>query len=87
VPLAAADSLAKFAHLVQHSVDFRHHVLTINLNRLVLGCPQRHVQHGTILRDVDMFTAEHGIDPLAQTALAGQLQQKPQGLVGDSILE
>jgi len=47
---------------------------------------QRHVQHGTPLRDVDLVATEHGVAPLGHAALLGKLQQQPHGLVGDAVL-
>ena len=38
---------------------------------------QRDVQHGAVLGDVDLLAAEHGVDPLAQAALLGQLHEQP----------
>ncbi len=47
---------------------------------------QRGMQHGAILGDVDLVAAEHGVDAGAQAGLPGQLQQQPEGLVGDPVL-
>ena len=47
---------------------------------------QRDVQHRALLGDVDLVAAEHRLDALAQPGLLGQLQQQPQGLVGDPVL-
>ena len=44
------------------------------------------MQHGPILRDVDLLAAEHGVDVVPQPALLGQGHQKLDGLVGDAIL-
>ena len=44
------------------------------------------MQHGALLRGVDLLAAEHGVDALAQARLLGELEQQPQGLVGDPVL-
>ena len=36
---------------------------------------QGDVQHGAVLREVDLVAAEHGVDPRAQAGFLGQLQQ------------
>jgi hypothetical protein len=39
------------------------------------------VQDGAVLRDVDLFTPEHGVDPRLQIGLLGQSQEQLEGLV------
>ena len=43
-------------------------------------------KHGAVLGDVDLFSAKHRFDALAQTRLFRQLNQEFQRLVGDAIL-
>ena len=43
------------------------------------------MQHGSILRDVDFFAFEHGLNALAQSGFAGQLDQEPESFIGDAI--
>ena len=62
LPCAAAHLAGEVGHALQHLVHLRHHVLAIHDDRLPLRGAQRHVQHGTILRDVDPVAAEHGVD-------------------------
>ena len=62
-PRAAADAVGEPGHLVEHGVDFGHHVLAVDEDRCALGRPQGHVQDGPVLRDVDLLAAEHGVDP------------------------
>ena len=86
LPRAAADAVGEVGHLVEHGVDLGHHVLAVDDDRRALGRAQRHVQDGAVLGDVDLLAPEHGVDPLAQAGLLGQLQQELERLVGDAIL-
>ena len=54
LPLAAADAVGEIGHLVEHGVDFRHHVLAVDDDGRSLRRAQRHVQHRALLRDVDL---------------------------------
>ena len=86
LPRAAADPVGEVGHLVEHGVDLGHHVLAVHDD----GCPsrraQRHVQDGTVLRDVDLLAPKHGVDPRAQAGFLRQLQEKLECFVGDAIL-
>ena len=55
-------------HLVEHGVDLRHDVFAVHNDGLPLGRAQSDVQNSPLLRDVDLFTPEQGIDasPLAR---------------------
>src|SRR5271165_3610753 len=86
LPLAAPDAIAESRHLVQYGVDARNDVLAINLDHFALRSAQSDVQDRAFFRDVDLFAAKHGIDPLTQAGLLRQLQQQLQCLVGDAIL-
>ncbi len=44
------------------------------------------MQDRAVLRDVDLFTPEHGVDPRLQIGILGQSQEQLEGLVGDAIL-
>lgn len=45
---------------------------------LVPACAGCHVEHGPVLRAVDVVAPEHGIDLLTQTGLLRQVQQQLQ---------
>jgi len=77
--------LEKPAILSSTSVDLRHHVLAVHHHGLPLGGTQGHMQDGPLFRDVDLLTAKHGIDASPQAGLLGQLQKKPECLVGDAV--
>ena len=85
-PLAAADALAEGRHLVQHGMDSRNYVLAVGLDHFTLRSSQGHVQDRALLRDVDLLSAKHGVDALAQAGLVRQLQQQLQRFVGDAVL-
>src|SRR5271166_4861119 len=44
------------------------------------------MQHGPLLGDVDLLSAEHRVDPRAQIRLLGQLKEELKGLIGDPVL-
>jgi hypothetical protein len=44
------------------------------------------VEYRALFRDIDLFAAEHGIDSLAQTGLFGELHEKFESFIGNSIL-
>ena len=43
-------------------------------------------KHGAVFREIDLLTAEHGIDPLAQAGFLRELQEEREGFVGEAIL-
>ena len=66
-------------------MDQGHHILAIDDDRRALRRAQGDVQDRTILRDVDLLTPKHGVDPRSQVGFLGQLQQKLECLVGDPV--
>ena len=79
LPGAAADPVGEVRHLVEHGVDLRHHVLAIDDDRCPFRRAQGHVQDGAVLGDVDLFAAEHGVDPRSQAGFLCQLQEQLRG--------
>ena len=65
----------KVSHLVQHGVDPGHHVLAVHDDDCSLRGAQGDVQDGSFLREVDLFSPEHGVNPGSQAGFLGQLQQ------------
>jgi hypothetical protein len=84
-PRPAADSVAKIGHSVEHGVDLGHHVLGVYNDRCSPGGTQRHMQHGSPLRDVDLLPPEHRIDLCTQAGCFRQIEQKLEGFCGDAI--
>ena len=85
-PGAAADALGEGGHLVEHRMNCRHDILAVDHDRGALRRPQRDVQHGAILGDVDLLAAEHGVDSAAHVALFGELKEQLERFVGDAVL-
>ena len=61
-----ADPLGEVGHLVEHRVHLGHDVHAVDLDHRALGRPQRDVEHGAVLGDVDLLAAEHRVDAVAQ---------------------
>src|ERR1700761_3063791 len=58
-PLAAAQPVGEISHRVEHFVDIGDDVLAAHDQLRVPRQPQRGVQYGTVLRDVDVDAGEH----------------------------
>ena len=63
-----------------------HHVLAVHQDRRVARCTQRHVEHGSPFRDVDLLAPEHGVDTGSQAALLREADEQPHRLLGDPVL-
>ena len=66
LPLAGADALGERGHRVEHVVDLVHDVDPVDDERWSRGHAQRDVQHGPVLRDVDVLAAEHVVPSSAE---------------------
>src|ERR1700737_1392015 len=75
-PCAAPDAVGEVSHLIEHSVDLRHHVLAVYDDRCLSRCAQSNVQDGSVFRNVDLIAPEHGVDPGSQAAFFRQLQEE-----------
>src|SRR5262249_58666691 len=62
LPLAAADAVGEFGHLVEHGMNVAHHALSLDYNRRPSWRTQRNVQDPAIFRDVDFLASEHRVD-------------------------
>src|SRR5262245_18915888 len=62
LPPATTDPVAKVSHLVEHSVDLRDDVLAVNDHECASRRTQSHVQHGSVLRNIDLLTTKHRVD-------------------------
>ena len=81
-----AHPVAKRRHLVEDRVDTRHHIFTVDEDRLVPRRAEGDVEDGAILGDVDLLAAEHRLDAPAQVAIPGQLEQKVERIGGNAVL-
>ena len=85
-PRPVADAVGQIAHAAQHGVHVGHDVLPVDDEGLVFGHAQRHMEHGAVLRGVDVRTREHGVAPRLDAGRPGQVEQEGQRLVGDPVL-
>ncbi len=58
----------------------------VDLDPLAGRRTQRNVQHGAVLGEVDLLTAVHRIDALAEPGLLGELDEQAHRLVRDAVL-
>ena len=70
--LAGAHRVGECRHGVQHRVDLRHDVVAVDREALAVGRPQRDVQHGAVLGDVDLLAGEHGVAPAFDVGRLGE---------------
>ena len=82
----AADPVGERGHPVEHLVHLLDDVDAVDDQRRAARHPQRDVQHGAVLGDVDPLAGEHRLDPLRQPGLLGQRHQQLDRLVGDPVL-
>ena len=73
-------------HPVEHRMNLGHDVLAVDQDRRAARRAQRHVEHGSLLRDVDLLAAEHGVDAGAQAALFREADEQRQRLISDPVL-
>ncbi len=85
-PLAAPDAVDEAGHLVEHGVNIRHDVSSHPQEWLLTRRAQRHMQDGTIFRDVDLFARKHRVDPVAQSGFLCEFQQQLDRLIRDAVL-
>ena len=89
LPLAAADLLGELLHVVQDLVDATravHDILTLDLHVPSAHVSQSSVEDGTVLGEVDLVSAEHGITLALDAGLLGQLDEEVQGLICEEVL-
>ena len=86
LPLAGADGVGERAHPVEHLVHLGDDVDAVDDERAFARHPQRHVQHGAVLGDVDLLAGEHRVAPLGDAGLLRERDEAPHRLVGDAVL-
>ena len=59
-------------HPVEHLVDLLDDVVAVDDQRALARHPQRDVQHGAVLGDVDVLAAEHRVAALGEPRLLGE---------------
>ena len=85
-PLAGAHRVGERGHPVEHLVHLGHDVDAVDDERAPARHPQRDVEHGAVLGDVDPLAREHRVAPLRDPRLLGERDEQPQRLVGDAVL-
>ena len=73
-------------HLIEDPPNVWHDVLTIDEHAAITAVPKCGVKHRPSLGFIDRLTGEHPVDPCLDLALAGEIDEKPQGLLGDAVL-
>ena len=86
LPLPGADGVGEGAHPVEHLVHLGDDVDTVDDERGAARHPQRNVEHGAVLGDVDPLAGEHRVAPLGDTGLLRERDEQPERLVGDAVL-
>ncbi len=67
-------------------MDLGYHVLAIHDDRCAARGPQGDMQDGTVFRNVDRVSPEHGVDAFAQAGLLREAAEERDGLFRDAIL-
>ena len=86
LPLAAAQPIGEIRHLVENLVNVGNDVVAIDPDIRPARRAQRHMEHGAFFRDIDLVAPEHRVDPFAQPAFLGELEQQAHRLVVDPVL-
>ena len=74
-PFAAPNLVSELARVLQNLADFRHHILSLDVDRPVASIAQGNVQHGPLFGMVDDLAVKHPLGPGRYLRLAGQLDQ------------
>ena len=67
-------------------MDLLDDVDAVDDQRAAARHPQRDVEHGPVLGDVDVLAGEHRIAPFLDAALGGEVAEQQQRLVVDPVL-
>jgi hypothetical protein len=84
-PCATTHPLGEVRHSVQYLVHARHYVDAVDYDGFFARRAQRHVEHGAVLRAVDLLTLKHGVDPLPQAGVLREQGKKLYRVVGDAV--
>ena len=85
-PLARANAVSEGDGSIELLVHVLDDIPSPHHERPRARHPQRHVQGGATLRDVDGRTAKHRLDVLCEPTLRSQLPEELQRVVGDEVL-
>jgi hypothetical protein len=84
-PKTVVDAADQVGDLVQHFVDFRHHVGAVDQELVAHWATQRGVQSRAVFRRVDRFAVVLRLDCVFQTDFIGQVDQQLTGFGGDQV--
>mmetsp|Transcript_5809 Transcript_5809/g.21989 ORF Transcript_5809/g.21989 Transcript_5809/m.21989 type:complete len:451 (-) Transcript_5809:77-1429(-) len=84
-PLAVANLLGEILDLVEDVPDVRDDVLTVDVDHLVARRARGDVEHGAVLRGVDVLAREHGVDLALEVRLVGEFVELRHRLLGDAL--
>ena len=85
-PVAVADAIAELAHPGQHLVHVGHDVVAVDLDHGVRGRPQRDVEDGALLGDVDRLAGEHRVAARLDAGGRGNGLEGGEDVVVDALL-
>ena len=67
-------------------MDVGHDILAVDEIALPAFGPQRDMQDGAALADIDLLAGEHRVPARRDPSRAGEIEQQTYGLVGDPVL-
>ncbi len=77
LPLTGTDELREFFHVLEHSANFRHHILAVDANRIVTLVTESGVKNCTLFRGIDLFATKIlGADFFELSALQEVLEHR-----------
>lgn len=85
-PLAAADEVGEFFHVLEDCANFRHHVLAIDHDRVATLVAESGVEHGALFGGVDLFTAKVLGAHVFEIGGLQEVLEFCHGFVGDDVL-
>ena len=85
-PLAGPHLVGEGRHPIENLVHAGDHVLAVDHYAFSARRPERHVQNGSVLADVDLFACEHRVAPRGDPPRPGEIEEQAHRLVGDAVL-
>lgn len=86
LPLAAADEVGEFFHVLEHGANFGHHVLAVDANRIVTLVAQSGVEHGALFGGVNLFAGEILLAHFFEVGRLQEVLELGHGFVSDDVL-
>ena len=86
LPLARADELGEFFHVLEHAANFGHHVLAVDANRIVALVTKCGVEHGALFGGVNLFAGKILTAHVFETGRLQEILELGHGFVSDDVL-